>query len=376
MSPKKFSSQKEKKKKNFPSNILKLLLIISLLNLISPKSELAENLQLEINNIAENFPEKWQSYFQWINSIGNLKIDKCNTTIALHRFKKIHKFSGEIINYFQDIIYAKSTYFKTFSFNVKKKDSDFTELIGAARLIGDQIEFAYIETITKSVQVPKYYVKNWTSCKFFLWMFPICSNHRKIINEAYTQDEIFLIYQTLRAHSYQHVSKMTDKILTALQSKHFVLSQNSEYFSYNDKYYLKVQHDGNLVLYKKKEKKNSGKENLNSNNDNNNSQMLSNLKEENEEADDAIWASQTYHKGNGPYMLGIEENGDMAIYDSDWTMLWIADFEKNENLPYNLEISNDGVMRLNDSKGNLMWKNGDKFRVNVLGGKRNLKFLE
>lgn len=330
-----------------------LTIIFYNINQVKSESELAENLKLEINNISESFPEKWENFFQSINSNGSIKIDKCDISIAPHRFNVVHKFSSEVTDYFQDIIFAKSTVFKTFNFNVKKANSDYTELIGAARVINNQIEFAYIETITKSITVPRFNIQNYEHCIKVLLFIPICKQFHIKVNEPFTEEDILLIYQTLRAHSYTHISRTTEKVLTALEDKQFVLSQNSEYFSNNDKFYLNVQSDGNLVLYKKDE----------------------NIGKINEKRDEAIWTSNTFNKGNEPYMLAIEEDGTLAIYDNNWTMLWMADFDKNENLPYNLVVSDEGQMQLNDNKGNLMWKNGDKVKIKVQSN-GYLKFLE
>jgi hypothetical protein len=327
-----------------------ILIILSIIfcnfNQIKTENELAEKLNLVINSIAEEMPDKYVDYFTYIRSTGFLKIDKFDLSNASQRLKNIHKFSGEVIEYFEDIVYAESTHFKTFSISIRPLDSIYYELIGAARVINNQVELAYIEIDTVSGNIPKRIeiILDYCTPYFFYWRF--CVKRLDNIDASYTTEDMTIIYKSLRAHSYKHIKRTTDKILSALESKEFVLSENSKYFSDNGQIFLKIQEDGNLVLYK-----------IENNND------------------IPSWASQTYGKGNNPYMLVIEKCGDLIVYDSNWTIIWMADFEKNENLPYTLEISDEGIMELKDFMGNLMWKNGDKAKYDVVK-ENNMRFLQ
>jgi len=316
------------------NSILKIiftLILISLFNINSCQNELAKNLEEEFNRISNSFPENWEKYFISITSMGQIKLDHFHINDLEHRLSKNHRFIDEIITNFKSIIYEQYTIFKTFSFSVNSFYSNYREFVGAARIINDKVELAYIEIGTFSNLIPQYNIVPMKRCETKFFFFENCYHYNELIPRGYTLNELELILQTLKAHSYKHLLRNTKNVLSGLQSKHFVLAENSPYFSEDGKYFLRMQDDGNLVIYETNVKTD-----------------LYN--------DRPVWHSGTYSKGSQPYMLVIENDGEMIIYDEKWNSFWKTETSGKGIQPYNLVLGNDGILKLLDSKGDCLWK--------------------
>ena len=311
-----------------------LTLLFTLLTLLKPalsENELAKNLEMEFNRIATSFPKNWEKYFYQITSSGQIKVDKFHAKDIEHRLKHVHRFIENITNNFLSIIYADYVVFKTFSFNVSSHYSGYREFVGAARVINDWVEIAYIEINTFAFQVQQYDSVHARRCKTILFFFKECEDYINQIPKGYTMDELELLLYTMKAHSYKHLLSTTKNVLAALQTKEFVLSMNSPYFSDNGAYFLIMQEDGNLVIYERD---------------------FSLAYMDNK----AVWASQTYHFGQQPYMLVIEKDGELVIYDALWVPLWKARTAGKGVAPFRLEVTNDGDLSLIDQMNKVVWK--------------------
>lgn len=310
-----------------------VFILITLSKPVISQSELANNLEKEFNRIATSFPSEWERYFNLINSTGQIKIDKFHVDKMEHRLRKVHRFIDEIVLNFLMIIQADYAIFKTFSFSVNTFYSGYQEFIGAARVNNDWVELAYIQISSSAILIPQFNVYDRERCKKILFLFKKCENYKQYIPRGYTVLELELLLQTMKAHSYTHLVKTTKNILSALQSKEFVLSMNSPYYSDNGKYFLEMQEDGNLVTYE---------------------EVLKDGKIENK----PIWASQTYHYGQQSYLLVLEKNGELIIYDSNWVTLWKAGTLGKGVAPRRLVVTDNGDLNLIDNQNVVIWRSG------------------
>jgi len=274
--------------------IFRIIFIVSLICLLKPcntQGELAANLQIEFSKISKNFPDGWNLYFQNIVSMGQIKLDEFDVNETEYRLRKIHRFNEDVISNFQTIIYEEYTIYKTFSFSISTYFSEYREFIGAARITNNnRVQFGYIEINTFSELILLYKLIPTKKCETFLFLFQKCHYYDNYIPRGYRMDELELISQTLKAHSYKHLLLRTQNVLIALQSKQFVLSENSPYYSDDGKYFLQMQRDGNLVIFEK--------------------DLITDEIKENK-----IWESGTKNIGIQPFLLVIEHDGELVIYD-------------------------------------------------------------
>lgn len=315
-----------------------LTILLTLLTISTPalcKNELALNLEREFNRIATSFPENWEKYFSRLDSIGQIKVDKFHVNDTEHRLKKVHRFIDEIVTKFLSIVYADYVVFKTFSFSVSSYYSEYQEFVGAARIINNWVEVAYMQISTKTQLIPQFDYYNGRSCRKVFFLFEKCENYTERIPRGYTMNELQLLLYTMKAHSYMHLLRTTKNVLAALQSKEFVLSMNSPYFSEDGAFFLLMQHDGNLVVYQREVPWGD----LN---------------------DKPVWASETFHYGQEPYLLVIETDGELVIYDSFWVPLWKAGTAGKGVAPRMLKVTNDGDLQLVDERNEVLWKTEKK----------------
>jgi len=312
--------------------ILYITLNFSLINLSYCQNELAENLNKEFAKLALTYPSGWENYFKNINSRSQIKLDKFKLKDFDYRLNKIHRFNPQVISNFQSIIWEEYTIFKTFSFSIKETKSDFSEYIGAGRIINDLVEIAYFQIDTTSNLKPVFKEVEKTNSKKVFFN----TKYEKVIEKQirkYNLEENELILQTLKARSYEELHRATKNIITALQTKEFVISENSPYYSENGKFLFLVQEDGNMVIYRTDTK--PGEDAM------------------------AIWDIGTFREGRRPYLFVIEKNGSLILYDSDWKQIWAHMIEKKVYPPIRLVLSNEGILKFIDSKNNIICGSGN-----------------
>ena len=95
--------------------------------------------------------------------------------------------------------------------------------------------------------------------------------------------------------------------------------------SENRKYKLVVQSDGNLALY------NSGL---------------------------AIWSSQTYQKGTGPYFLKMQPDNHLCLYDNHGTCTWASNTHGKGNGKVWAMMQDNGNFVMYDEHGTAVWCTG------------------
>lgn len=311
-----------------------LLIIFSSFQTTLCENELARSLENEFVKIAYNYDPGWEEYFRSMTSDGFLKIDKFSIEDINNRLEKIHRFSSDVSRELYDIVYSDTVIYKTFSFSIKNNLSEHTEFIGAARVLqGKWVEIAYIQVNTIAELIPKYdrYEKQYCWTVFFF--FNQCETYTVEKERAYTFNEIELIFNNMRAHSYSYLLRTSRNILSALQTKEFVLSQNSNYYSQNGVFLIRMQEDGNLVMYVSAEYSGNGQQK-------------------------PIWHSNTYlsdYIGYQPFMLVIEPDGELVIYNSYWNKLWYTNTAGKGVSPRTLVVSNDGEVQLRDKNDALLW---------------------
>lgn len=109
-----------------------------------------------------------------------------------------------------------------------------------------------------------------------------------------------------------------------IKSGEFLLS-GSILLSPKQNYYLFLQNDGNLVL-------------INSSNKS------------------PVWASNTSHKGLGPYRLALVNTGVLVIFDRFNGMIWATATNKSGNGDYRLDVLDSGKLQISSKTSNLpLW---------------------
>jgi len=105
-----------------------------------------------------------------------------------------------------------------------------------------------------------------------------------------------------------------------LQEENLLISPNNYFF-------LKMQKDGNLVLYKTHE--------FTPNN--------------------ALWSSKTNNQSQGPYNLRMQEDGNLVIYDRNNKPLWASETYHKGNPPFHLKMQEDGNLCIYDQNNTATW---------------------
>ena len=107
------------------------------------------------------------------------------------------------------------------------------------------------------------------------------------------------------------------------------LPEGSFLVSKNQKYQLKVQSDGNLVLYK--------------------------------EGDNIIWSSNTAGSGTGPFHLIVQNDGNLCLYDGSGKCTWDTKTFGKGKAPFHLILHNRGLLALyyfNGHRNYCHWSTG------------------
>lgn len=107
------------------------------------------------------------------------------------------------------------------------------------------------------------------------------------------------------------------------------LCQNSFIMSQNQQFFARLQEDGNFVVYK-----------------------TANFNPKN-----AIWATNAYGKGEGPYVLLMKKEGKFVVYDKNNKEVWSSNSNKIGKHPYNLFLFDNGKLGIIDGENNLIWEN-------------------
>ncbi len=64
-----------------------------------------------------------------------------------------------------------------------------------------------------------------------------------------------------------------------------------------------------------------------------------------------LWSSQTNGKGDGPYHLNMQSDGNAVVYDKHNHPVWSSDTWNKGKGPYRLTVQDDGNLVLYDSQG-------------------------
>ena len=106
------------------------------------------------------------------------------------------------------------------------------------------------------------------------------------------------------------------------------LSQESLIMSPNRKFFLLLQDDGNLVLYKS------------------NNFLPSN----------AIWHTNTNGKGDSPFNLIMQNDSNLVIYDKHNRATWASDTFKIGKFPCSLCVFDNGCLGIIDGENKKIWE--------------------
>ncbi len=108
------------------------------------------------------------------------------------------------------------------------------------------------------------------------------------------------------------------------------LGMDEKLDSSNKKYFAKMQHDGNFVVYSSKSSNGKGNDN-------------------------AIWASNTNGRGQAPYRTVMQNDGNLVLYDKSNAALWASGSNGKGTGPYKLVMQDDGNLVVYDSKNQPIW---------------------
>ena len=100
--------------------------------------------------------------------------------------------------------------------------------------------------------------------------------------------------------------------------------------SQNGGYNVKMQSDGNLIVY--------------------------------DMTDKAIWATNTSGQGTGPYTLKMQANGNLVVRDSGNVALWSSGTAGQGTPPYRLVMQDDRNLVVYDSTDTSLWNSGTTLR--------------
>ena len=101
------------------------------------------------------------------------------------------------------------------------------------------------------------------------------------------------------------------------------IPQGFSIVSKNQKYYTKVQSDGELVLYDK--------------------------------GNNALWKSNSANKGVGPFYLRMHLDGNLCFYGNDDVLIWNSNTKNAGSPPYQVKMQDDGNFCLFDTTGKIVW---------------------
>ena len=132
-----------------------------------------------------------------------------------------------------------------------------------------------------------------------------------------------------------------------LQNKE-VLQNNQDVVSRNGRYHLRMQSDGNLVLYQK---------------------------------DRPLWASNTKGKGVGPFRLVVQSDNNLVVYDNNAKVVWANNvYIGNDGQHWDKQgfasLKDDGNFVVYDGANELMWEtatNGGRQGIYGFGRKHQKK---
>jgi hypothetical protein len=72
-----------------------------------------------------------------------------------------------------------------------------------------------------------------------------------------------------------------------------------------------------------------------------------------------IWSTKTEGKGKAPYQLGVQNDGDVVLYDGTMTALWKLPLPGHVNRgtgPYTLFMDDDGNLIFFDGHCHQLWE--------------------
>jgi hypothetical protein len=322
--------------------VILFLLYIS----VKGDNELARVFEAEINSLAESHPSGSELYLKNIKTDGDIILDTFDESEIEDRFNKVHPLPQEVKDKFSGIIFADTTVFQSFIFEISNNNGQLTEFVGAARNSNGKIEIAYVSVSSKGEMVQQYYSYKYEECTYFLFVFKTnCRDKYRYTPRGFNSEELKFIESSLRAAAYTHLKNLSKNLIPAMTDKSFVLSNNSKLFSSNEKFYVRVQDDGNLVVYydtRSQEDKNIGRDGH------------------------PIWATGTQHRGQKPYLLAVENDGQINLWDAELHLLWSSPKPTQGLAPFRLIMEEDGQLNLYDKEKTIVWTANEKYQSTFL----------
>ena len=108
----------------------------------------------------------------------------------------------------------------------------------------------------------------------------------------------------------------------------------------NGKFHGIVQEDGNFVVYKSRTHEFIG--------------------------ENAVWASDTWHKGHGPYKLVMQEDGNLVLYDSHNAPTWSTGTYIKGKIGHYTLLTNDRHLVLYDCKQEELWRSPNIYKFPII----------
>ncbi len=139
---------------------------------------------------------------------------------------------------------------------------------------------------------------------------------------------LFLIFQIVLNSNL--LSSANKKLLQAL-TKLNTISNGQSLTSLNKGYYAKVQDDGKFAIYSTGNFNGSGSDKL-------------------------IWAASTVMGGAAPYLLKMQEDGNLVLSDARNSVIWSSGVYNVGKAPYMVVMQDNGSLVVYDSTPAAIWQ--------------------
>jgi hypothetical protein len=190
---------------------LTIITILSILLAIKTNNELSTIIKAEVQSLAASRPGNFGEFIQSTNSVGDFKFDNFH----------INELDNKINSYaldqtakekFRAIIFAASVTFQSFNVHVYAPYASFSEIIGAARNVNDQIELVFLNSVTTANLIPKYNTVTEKKCHRVALIAKKCHTTSRLVLRGYIAAEIDVIANCLRAVSYEHLNQKLSQL--------------------------------------------------------------------------------------------------------------------------------------------------------------------
>lgn len=280
-----------------------------------------------------------------VRSIKCSSVKEISQSINYSEIEEIKEL--ELPNIVKDFItktaFEKDNQVHTFFFEIDKAKSNFTEGVLAISLDNNIINFTYIESIATCSLRQQYFIMNTKKCKTNKLGKVSCKIIPVQKKRDYTEQEKKLIELGLKEEALEGIINKINELEIALESdtiqsekyKPSTLIEGTQTLvSNNTKYFLRIEKNGELVLYKDSHTESTRYE--------------------------KIWSSNTKEKqDNYPYKLEFEDKGILKVKNKNNRIVWSTQASICGVKPFIFSFDNDGKICILNKFNKNVWCNHD-----------------